>query len=372
MNQAVFRGQTTSTDVDIALNELITPDFEAAALNLVFVTSPFDLKYVADELSKRTRGMVIGCTTSGHIAATGFEQSGAASLSFDSNTTKSWTWSIEDIDSPGIFIEKIRAEVTEILETHPITSTFGVLLVDGLCGAEEQLTASLFGALPSISIVGGSAGDHLTFEATHVLHEGRFQQKIATFTLVSTDIPFSIISMKHHHPTSTRLLVTKADSAARRVIEFNGMPAAAAYAEAIGVEIADLNSVTFSKHPLMVRVGDDHYIRSPQSVEPNLEMNFFCALEEGIVLRIGQSAAMVETLRAEVAQAHQRVKGAQAMLVFDCILRRLELEEQGLDAEAGEILGNGKAIGFSTYGEQLDALHVNQTLVGIAFGGSNV
>ncbi len=372
MNQAVFRGKTTSTDVDIALDELITPDFEAAALNLVFVSSPFDLNYVASELARRSRGLVVGCTTSGHIASTGFEQNGAASLSFSSNSTTSWTWSIEDIGNPLACIEKIRVEVVEILRTHPIASTFGVLLIDGLCGAEEQLTASLFGALPPIPIVGGSAGDHLTFEATHVIHDGKFRQGIATFTLVSTEIPFSIISMKHHHPTSTRLMVTKADAAARKVIEFNGMPAAEAYAEAIDVRVEDLGSVTFSKHPLMVRVGDNHYIRSPQSVESDMTMGFYCALEEGVVLRIGESRQMIETLRTEVAQAQDRVKGAQAMLVFDCILRRLELEEQGVDQEAGEILGNANAIGFSTYGEQLDALHVNQTLVGIAFGGAHV
>ncbi len=371
MNQSVHRGQTTSQDVETALNELITPEFASAALNLVFVSSPFDLKHVASELKKRTTGMVIGCTTSGHIASTGFEQHGAATLSFASQGTRSWTWSIDDINNPLAAIEKIRVDVAEILKDTQIKSTFGVLLVDGLCGIEEQLTASLFGALPSIPIVGGSAGDHLTFQATHVIHEGEFRQGIATFTLVSTEIPFSVISMKHHHPTTTRLMVTKAEAGARRVLEFNGMPAAEAYAEAIGVEVEDLNSVVFSKHPLMVRVGDNYYIRSPRQVEDNLEMSFFCALEEGVVLRIGQSASMVETLRSEVAEAHKRVNGAQAMLVFDCILRRLELEEQGLDGEAGAVFADGNAIGFSTYGEQLDALHVNQTLVGIAFGGLN-
>ncbi len=370
MSQTMFRAQTTANDVDIALNELITPAFETAALNLVFVTSPFDLKYVAKELKERTTGMVIGCTTSGHIAATGFEKSGAAALSFDAKTTKSWTWSIENIRSPLPFIEKIRADVVEILKEHPIASTFGILLVDGLCGREEQLTASLFGALPPVPIVGGSAGDHLVFEATHVIHDGDFRPRIATFTLVSTEIPFSIISMKHHHPTATRLMVTKADTDARQVVEFNGMPAAEAYAEAIGVDVENLGPVSFSKHPLMLKVGDKHYIRSPKNVEPNLAMNFACALEEGLVLRVGESQAMIETLREGVSQAHERVRGAQAILAFDCIFRRLEFEQEGVDDQAGEILGKGNAIGFSTYGEQLDALHVNQTLVGIAFGSA--
>jgi hypothetical protein len=44
-----------------------------------------------------------------------------------------------------------------------------------------------------------------------------------------------------------------------------------------------------------------------------------------------------------------------------------------LDAEAAELsrlLVTHRAVGFCTAGEQFDGVHVNQTLVGIAFGGA--
>lgn len=371
MPQTLHRVQTTSKDSKAALVELITPEFRAAALNFVFVTSPFELKRFGNELQSATQGITVGCTTAGHIGPTGFELRGAAALSFPPKTTRAWTWSIDDVTAPSASIETIQRDVCELLKAHDIDSMFGVLLIDGLCGAEEKLTAELFRALPAIPIVGGSAGDNLNFEETRVLHNGAFRSKIATFTLVSTEIPFSIISMQHHQPTPTRLVVTKADAATRRVYEFNGMPAAEAYAEAIGVELSDLNFTKFSQHPLMVRVGQKYYIRSPRQVENHGAMSFFCAIEEGVVLRIGVTVGAIETLRSEVVQAHTRVKGTQAMLIFDGALRRFELEEQGLDAEAGAILAAGKALGFNTYGEQLDALHINQTLVGVVFGDLN-
>ena len=55
--------------------------------------------------------------------------------------------------------------------------------------------------------------------------------------------------------------------------------------------------------------------------------------------------------------------------MFDCILRRLEFQDLCLDRQIGQFMGDLSVAGFSTYGEQFDGVHVNQTMVGIAFGG---
>jgi hypothetical protein len=53
----------------------------------------------------------------------------------------------------------------------------------------------------------------------------------------------------------------------------------------------------------------------------------------------------------------------------DCILRRLEMEAQGIDDSVGRLMADSKVIGFSTYGEQFNSIHVNQTFTGIAIAG---
>jgi hypothetical protein len=58
-------------------------------------------------------------------------------------------------------------------------------------------------------------------------------------------------------------------------------------------------------------------------------------------------------------------------VVFDCILRRLQLEKMGELQLMSEVLRAHNAIGFSTYGEQYSGLHVNQTCTGIAIGGAD-
>ena len=56
------------------------------------------------------------------------------------------------------------------------------------------------------------------------------------------------------------------------------------------------------------------------------------------------------------------------MLGCDCILRRLETEREGIKERIGEIFARNNVVGFATYGEQFNSMHVNQTFTGIAIG----
>ena len=55
------------------------------------------------------------------------------------------------------------------------------------------------------------------------------------------------------------------------------------------------------------------------------------------------------------------------VLGFDCILRRLALEREGLAQRMSDLLARYRVAGFNTYGEQHSGMHVNQTFVGLAF-----
>jgi hypothetical protein len=56
------------------------------------------------------------------------------------------------------------------------------------------------------------------------------------------------------------------------------------------------------------------------------------------------------------------------VLGCDCVLRRIEMERDGLRERVGHIYQENNVIGFATYGEQFNAMHVNQTFTGIAIG----
>jgi hypothetical protein len=48
------------------------------------------------------------------------------------------------------------------------------------------------------------------------------------------------------------------------------------------------------------------------------------------------------------------------------MLRRVEAEQKQMSGDLSRILAENRVFGFSTYGEQINSMHVNQTLTGVA------
>ena len=67
-------------------------------------------------------------------------------------------------------------------------------------------------------------------------------------------------------------------------------------------------------------------------------------------------------------EVDELLSGTQLILGFDCILRRLDAENRQMGNRIEKIYKRHRVVGFHTYGEQYNAMHLNQTLTGIAFG----
>ena len=235
---------------------------------------------------------------------------------------------------------------------------------------EEAVVSSLYRQLGAIQLFGGSAGDGLSFKATHVYHAGRFHRDAAVFALIQPGTPFEVFRTQHFVPSDKKMVVTRADPARRVVTEVNGEPAGREYARAVGLEVDKLTPMIFSAHPVMVRIGGQYYVRSIQKVNDDESLTFFCAIDEGIVLTVAQGVDLVENLQKLFDGLNTRIGKPELVLGCDCILRNLEASQRGLKVRIGEIMAENNVIGFSTYGEQINAMHVNQTFTGVAIGTS--
>ena len=63
---------------------------------------------------------------------------------------------------------------------------------------------------------------------------------------------------------------------------------------------------------------------------------------------------------------HQRLGPLLLTIGCDCFLRRLELEARHGLEPVGAFLREQRVIGFNTYGEQFNGMHINQTFTGVA------
>lgn len=370
----MHRGHSDAAGARAAVAELYEQVAQPElALVLFFCSSNYDLDALADEMNRRFAGVpVIGCTSAGEIGPAGYLNHSLVGVSFSAQAFTAETGRIDALNSFDIATGRAFAEgVLERLEARQQGgSAFGLLLIDGLSLREEPVTHALQDGLGAVPMFGGSAGDDLKFQRTWIFHEGRFHTDSAVLLLLSTPLPFRILRSQHFVADGERLVVTEVDAARRIVREINGRSAVQEYARLVGVAPGQLTPEHFASWPVVVMIDGSDFVRSIQHANPDGSLTFFCAIDEGVVLRVAHGVDLLARMEAEFVEAERELGGIEGMLVCDCILRNLEISRNGKKAAVGELFQRFHALGFSTYGEQLGGVHINQTLTGIAIGST--
>jgi hypothetical protein len=242
-------------------------------------------------------------------------------------------------------------------------SRFGLLMIDGLCRREELVAATVDATLGNLPVLGGSAADGLRFGRTHLAIDGQSHEQSAIFCLVASAFPVEEVVFDHFTPASDRMVVTEALPEERVIVSINAELAAEEYARLIGVPVGELGPRAFAEYPLLMRVGGRHVVRAIQAVTPEGGLSLMSSVETGTTMTLGRAENLTGGLEARMSGL-----GRTALILgFDCVLRRIALEQAGLGEAVGRIYRDNRVVGFNTYGEQHGGLHVNQTFVGLAF-----
>ncbi len=370
----VKRGASGQAEARAAVREL-TEQLSQPGLSgvIFFCSSQYDLAVLGREIAAAFDCPVIGCTTSGEIASEGYRQHSLVGASLASAELMLHPRLIKPVSAFGL--EQARDLAAELKNQLAFSDgflakrMFGLLLIDGLSMSEEQAVAALYHSFEQVPLLGGSAGDDLAFHQTHVYHGGEFHRDAAVYTLCETTLPFKVFKTQHFEPTGAKLVITESDPPRRIVSEINGGPAAAEYAQAVGLAADELTPMVFSAHPVMLKIGGEYYVRAIQKVNPDGSLTFYCAIDNGLVLTVAEGVDLVSNLQAQVASLRAELGDIKLVIGSDCILRRLEVFDKNLQGQVRQVLAPCNFVGFSTYGEQFNALHVNQTLTGVALGG---
>jgi hypothetical protein len=198
--------------------------------------------------------------------------------------------------------------------------------------------------------------------------EGEFHTDAAAVLMVNTRFEFEVFTTHHLQPTENKFVVTEADPQNRKVNELNADLAATEYADALEVSADQLNNDICTLNPLAVKIGEQYFVRSIQSIEPDSSLTFFCAMENGIALTLMQPKNLKENLIDLFNGIESRIGKPQIVIGCDCFLRRREAELKGEDQQVSELLKAFNVIGLNTYGEQFSGMHINQTFTAVAIG----
>ncbi|MGI6246522.1 MAG: FIST signal transduction protein [Pseudochelatococcus sp.] len=340
------------------------------ALVMLFASPEADLPRLGEQAAQMFAGArIVGCTTAGEISGAGYDEDSIVAVALPASHFGAETLTIPDLSrlEPRDLTTAVVRAREALTHDHPaFAHEFAMLLVDGLSVKEDELTSALAAGLGPMPLLGGSAGDGTRFRQTLVMDGNRLLRNAAVLTFVRSFCPIRIFNLDHLVPTARRMVVTLAEPRRRIVRRINDEPAAQEYARLLGKDPRQLTPFNFAAHPLAVRMGSRHHVRAVQQVAENGDLVFFSAIDEGVVLTLAEPQDLAAHLERELDRLGDPARPA-AILAFDCVLRRLEAQEKQLTGRVSDILRRHGVTGFSTYGEQFGAMHVNHTMTGIAF-----
>ena len=374
MTQLPLSAHTSLAGSAVAAEDLAAQLAAADPRAIVFFCSAaHDGAAISGALRERfPRAEVIGCTTAGEFTERARGETGVSAMALGGERVASCAARLARFDGgvqPAIqgAADGIGRALGVDLRTADPSRYVGIVLVEGLRGREEAANHALGMAAPALEFVGGSAGDNLAFKSTRVFCNGEESDDGAALLLMEMAVPFVVAMTCSFEPGDDLFTITRADAPNRVVYEVNGRPVLEAYAEAAGVEVPKLDTSVFMRRPWGMMLDDEAWIRSPQQALPDGGLKFYCEIEEGMELHVMRGTDLVGETEAALRRAASDVGGQiGGALVFNCILRRLELDAEDAHEPFLRIFSGFPAAGFHTYGESYLG-HINQTCTGLVF-----
>lgn len=369
------RGVTQARTEVAAARELVEQIAEPGTATVLAFASPgYDAAALAAALGDAFAGAsVYGCTTAGEIGPGGFHTDSLVGLGLTADEARVGAGLTCDISrSP---LSSGRRATLAAIERLGLTADrlrsgrhVAITLIDGRSSQEEGFIAGAAGSAPTIRFVGGSASDELGAEPrARVFCQGRAFSDCGLVLVLETALPFAVVISEHMVATEQRVVVTSVDPSARLVHELDGKPAREVYAHLLGLE-GEVDTTLAAPFPFGYYVGGRPYVRSVMEVVGD-SLRFACVVDNGAVLRLMRAGDMIASTRKSLDEAATEVGGQlEAVVAFSCLARYLEGENAGRGAEMSALLGSYPIVGFNTFGEQINALHVNHTLTGLALG----
>ena len=356
-------------DIDGIISEIQQPNIKAI---IYFFSPEFEKNEPQISLKKAFPGAAcIGSSMIGGWSTQKALEKGITVMSLTSDEVSEVYTSFQE----GVKHDPVQSAKAAISELKQKTSGkqinsdeyLGLIFFDGLCLGELIMKEFTSDKSMNMAFVGGAAADELKFSKTMVGIDDKLSGDGLAVMIMKMNIPFYINHYVHYIPSGPSFTITKSDNMKRVVWEINGEPAAEFYSKQIGVDVSRLDAGVFAKHPLGVVNMGSVYVRSPMAVFEGKGIQFYCSLETGTSVQILKQGDIITHAQESFNDAAKHLPGIQGSILFNCVLRYLELKELNKLDAFNNVFNKQNFIGFNTYGEELFTHH-NQTLTAVFFG----
>jgi hypothetical protein len=338
------------------------------ALLLVYASTGYDLERLLDGVRAHagTDTVIAGCTTLGEVVAgrpdpmvsgVVVNALGGSGLQVRARVGRDVSARRREAGAEA------AGSVAEIGAPHRIC----LLLCDGLVGEQHEVVRGAYGVLgAAVPLVGGCAGDDLTYTKTQQFHGDRAGVEIVTDAVVGVGLGSEGrlgVGIAHGwRKVGEPLVVTS--SSGGRLFELDGRPALDTYLEKLGADRSLLEdpkvfrSRAFTS-PLGMSRRSSEDIRVVHDGDVR-DGSLLCLADipQGALtwLMEPDDEALIDAAVTSCTQAIEGLGDAEpaGLMVFDCGARKVMLGESGVRREIGAIAQTCGPVpfgGFYTYGE---------------------
>ena len=361
---------TSSSVNEEAYSEIQTQlDAHEATPKLIIVFSEIDmLWFFSQKLQNRyPDAVVIGSSTYINYNSEGYSHSGASVMAINSGIEVS-AGLLFDIDRhPIMYKEHIRLAL-EKLSSYENTCCLEFMTAFGK--AEELVLDTFEDVLEGkgITVAGGSSGAALERKETFVALNGEIYKQTCAFVFIhNLEGKIGFYRENIFKPTSFRFTATYADCEDRTVMEYDGEPAAEILSRALNVTTDKLQK-ELTLHPMGRIVDGSINITEANEVLPDGSISYFATIYNHTKMLLLETDNVRRVWSETVQRVRNDIPKPSFTISVNCLSRSRLFENEGCFGEFVNVLRNyGNFIGVSGYGEQLNFIHLNQTMVLLVF-----
>jgi len=373
--------QTSFLAIDRAIGDILSKlskkaaDYDAVVF---FASSSYDFPLLSAEIKKVfTKAEVIGISCYGEISPNGFTKQTLLVSALSCQKTRFSGVLIEDVNKfPIVDKAKIEAAATKCgISLHSKTShkdAFAMTFIDGISLSEETFLSLFYAIIQNdeFIITGGSAGDDYKFRQTYVSYNGQTALHGAVVLFVKTSCAFDIRTVNPFIPAGRkRMTITKSDAINRIIYEIDGINAKKRYAEALGVPENRVETV-MDVHPIGRVFSGKIFNSSVIGFSPAGAISVYTRVLPNTVIDVLDPGDSVKIASDHFADIHKKIPHPGCVFIINCLLCTTTFEKLSV---CGNMASAYKAAfpvfaGFSSFGEQIGKLNVNQTIISIVIG----
>ncbi len=360
-----------NTDEEAAFKE-VTKQIDAVGappIVILFFADYQIFKYASEQFRKKyPQSQVMGSTTYMNLVNGVYSHQGLSALAIYTDIEVS-TGTLLEIDRhPMNYVGRVENALKELgTEENTCCIEFCTAFSNGEELVLDTFSQTLEGR--NIPVFGGSGGVGDGIEETLVSLNGQVLRKACVFMFIhNLNGRIAFYRENIYKPTSHCFTVTGVECEERTVYEYNDRPAADVIKEVLDATDENL----LEQHNLypVGRLADNNiYIMDVKSINPDRSISYYARVYNMTRMVLLEPDDFEKVWKETRVESRKLIADPAFTLVINCCGRTKKFEHMGfMDGFTDMVSGQyGSIVTLSGYGEQLNDVHLNQTLLLVMF-----